>query len=101
MATAMVSPSARPNPSMDAETMPERPKGRTTCLTISQRVAPSASEASSCSPGVRRKTSRDSEVMIGKIMMASTRAAVSMVRPVPETVPANSGIQPKWVFNHW
>ena len=49
MATAIVSPSARPRPSTAAETMPERPKGSTAVRIISQRVAPRASAASSWS----------------------------------------------------
>src|SRR5690606_17199020 len=74
MATAMVSPSARPRPSMEAETTPGRPKGSTAVRIISHRVAPSASAASSCSTGVCRNTSRLSAVMIGSTMTASTIA---------------------------
>ena len=95
IATAIVSPRARPRPSMAADTMPDRPNGITTWRIISHFVAPSAIEASSCRPGVRRKTSRDSAVMIGRIMIASTSAAVSMVRPVPETSPPNNGMNPR------
>ena len=40
--TAMVSPSARPRPSMQAPITPPRPKGSTTVRIIPQRVAPSA-----------------------------------------------------------
>ena len=40
------------------DTMPERPKGSTAMRIISQRVAPRASAASSCSRGACRKTSR-------------------------------------------
>src|ERR687889_2502292 len=39
IATAMVSPSARPRPSMTAETIPERAYGNTAIRIISQRVA--------------------------------------------------------------
>ena len=81
-ATAIVSPRARPRPSIDAETMPLRPKGKTAMRIISQRVAPSASAASSCSTGVCRKISRQIAVMIGTTMTASTMAAVKIVRPV-------------------
>ena len=49
---------------------------------ISQRVAPSARDASSCSFGVCRNTSRQMAVMIGRIMTASTRAAVIDARPI-------------------
>ena len=37
MAMAIVSPRARPRPSMQADTMPGVPKGSTACLIISQR----------------------------------------------------------------
>ena len=45
-ATAMVSPRARPRPSIAALIMPGRPKGKIAVRTISQRVAPRASAAS-------------------------------------------------------
>ena len=41
-AMAIVSPTARPRPSADAPTMPERAQGSIALRTISQRVAPSA-----------------------------------------------------------
>lgn len=66
---------------MEADTTPERPCGKTTILIISQRVAPSASEASSCRRGVWRNTSRDREVMIGKIMIARMMPPMRMLRP--------------------
>src|SRR5262249_47174236 len=56
--TATVSPSARPRPSIDALTTPERPYGRTDSRIISQRVAPRASAPSRCVIGVCAKTSR-------------------------------------------
>ena len=40
-------------------TMPERAYGRTTCQTVSQRVAPSASAASRCDCGTASRTSRE------------------------------------------
>ena len=40
--TAIVSPSARPRPSIEALITPERPYGSTAVRIISQRVAPSA-----------------------------------------------------------
>ena len=73
---------------------PERPNGRTAVRIISQRVAPSASAASSCRRGVCRNTSRLTAVMIGRIITASTIATVSITRAVGETLPANSGNQP-------
>jgi hypothetical protein len=100
MATAIVSPSARPSPSIAAETMPGRPKGSTARRIISQRVAPSARAASSCSAGACRNTSRQIAVMIGRIMTASTSAAVRIVRPVPLAVPPKNGIQPRYSLSH-
>ena len=100
IATAIVSPSARPSPSMDADTMPLRPNGSTAIRIISQRVAPSASAASSWSVGVCRKISRQMAVMIGTTMTARTIAAVKIVRPVAETVageqrePSQVGVEP-------
>lgn len=61
--------------------------------TISQRVAPRARAASSCSFGVCRKTSRQMAVMIGITMTASTTAAVMIVLPVDETWPPKKGTQ--------
>ena len=82
-------------------TMPERPNGSTVCRIISQRVAPSASAASSSSRGVWRKTSRLTAVMIGRIITASTRPAVSIVRPVAEVGPAKIGMKPRYFSSHW
>ncbi|MNY80328.1 hypothetical protein D3C86_2213220 [compost metagenome] len=42
MYTAMVSPSARPRPSMVPPMMPPRPNGRTTDVIMPHRVDPSA-----------------------------------------------------------
>jgi hypothetical protein len=67
---------------------------------ISQRVAPSASAASSCSRGVWRKISRQMAVMIGRIITARTIAAVKIVRPVADGGPANSGMKPSCAFSH-
>jgi hypothetical protein len=44
--TAMVSPMARPMPSIPAMITPERPAGTTTRQVVCQRVAPMASPAS-------------------------------------------------------
>ena len=85
---------------MAPDTIPLRAKGSTAIRTISQRVAPSASAASSWSFGVCRKTSRQIAVMIGRIITASTRDAVRIVFPVPEGVPLKIGIQPRLVLSH-
>jgi hypothetical protein len=100
MSTAMVSPSARPRPSMAAETMPDRPNGRTAIRIISQRVAPRASAASSCSRGAWRNTSRHTAVMIGRIIAARTTPTVRMTRGGEAAGPANSGTQPNVPASH-
>ncbi len=79
---------------MTALMIPGRANGRTAILIISQRVAPSARAASSCSLGVCRKISRVREVMMGRIMTASTMPAVRMVLPVAEAGPWKIGSQP-------
>jgi hypothetical protein len=75
MVTAMVSPRARPRPSNDAPTMPDRARGSTAIRIISHRVAPRASAASFSLRGVLRKTSRQTAAMIGSTMIASTSPA--------------------------
>ena len=95
IATARVSPSARPRPSIAPPMTPERPYGSTAIRIISQRVAPRASAASRCRDGAWGKTSREIALMIGRIITASTRPAVSIVRPVADAGPAKSGIQPR------
>ena len=71
--------------------IPDRPNGSTAIRIISQRVAPSASAASSCSLGVCRNTSRDTAVMIGRIITARVTPTTSIVRPVTDTGPAKKG----------
>ena len=94
IASAIVSPSARPRPSITAAITPGLPYGSTAVRTISHLVAPSASAASSFMPGVCRKTSRDNDVMIGSTMIARTRLPSMTERPNGPS-PPNSGIQPK------
>ncbi len=85
IATAMVSPSALPRPSIAAEMIPGRPNGSTAILIISHLVAPRARAASSWSVGVCKKISRISAAIIGSTMIASTIPTVSIVLPVAET----------------
>ena len=80
--TAIVSPSARPRPSMMAPTMPMRELRRTPMRIISQRVAPSARTASRWLFGTAVMMSRVSDEMIGRIMIARIMLAVS--RPTPK-----------------
>ena len=80
-ATAMVSPSARPRPSMAAEIMPGLANGNTAMRTISHRVAPSARAASLCPSGTCTITSRLTAATVGRIMMASTIDARNRLLP--------------------
>ncbi len=73
--------------------MLDRPYGITAIRIISQRVAPSASAASSCSVGAWPEASRAMAEMIGRIITASTSPAVNIVRPVADGGPANSGMK--------
>ena len=92
-ATAIVSPIARPRPSITAPTRPPLLCGSTAPLIISHRVAPSASAASFSLGGVVSITSRASDVMIGVIMIARMMPAVRKLGPsrVPKMRPT-SGI---------
>ena len=74
--TAIVSPIARPRPSIAAPVMPAREYGRTAMRIISQRVAPSASAASLCSTGTVAITSREIAETIGRIMIARISPAM-------------------------
>ena len=74
--TAIVSPIARPSPSIDAPTIPEREYGRIAVRIISQRVAPSASAASLWSGGTVAITSRVIAETIGTIMIARISPAM-------------------------
>ena len=82
MSTTMVSPMARDMPSMMAVPMPDRAAGTTTRTMVSQRVAPSAREASRRERGTARRASSETEQMVGRLMMASTSEALSRLRPV-------------------
>ncbi len=103
-ATAIVSPSARPRPSIEAEISPERPNGSTAERITSHLVAPSAQAASMVSRGVCSSTSRDTAETTGMIMMASTRPAISRLLPYwPASVAVRLwkiGIQPKYSESH-
>ncbi|BCJ38324.1 hypothetical protein Athai_58270 [Actinocatenispora thailandica] len=94
IASAIVSPSARPRPSITAATMPGRPYGRTAVRIISHRVAPSASAASSFAFGVCTNTSRHSAVVIGSTMIASTIEPSRIELPYGPPLP-NSGMNPR------
>ena len=82
-ATAIVSPIARPRPSITAPTMPPIEWGSTAPVIISHRVAPRASAPSRSVCGQVSITSREIEVMIGVIITARISPAVMNVRPAP------------------
>src|SRR6266496_1869927 len=93
--TAIVSPSARPRPSIAPLIKPGRPCGSTASRIISQRVAPSAQAASMFSVGVRSKTSRPIAVTIGKIITASTTPPLKIV-PRSTFSSLNTWKPPRW-----
>src|SRR5262245_33206220 len=100
IATAIVSPRARPRPSMAPLITADLPNGRTVILIISQRVAPSASAPSWSLRGVCEKTSRATADTIGSVITASTTAATSIVRPVDDAGPLKNGMKPRWSSSH-
>ena len=75
-ATAIVSPRARPRPSMDAPMSPPRPNGSTTVRIICALVAPRARAPSRSPGGARLKTSRATDATMGTIMRPMTRPAM-------------------------
>ena len=87
IATAIVSPSARPSPSIEPLISADLPNGRTVIRIISQRVAPSAVAPSWSFFGVCVKTSRATAETIGRIISARTIPIVNIVRPVTEAGP--------------
>ena len=91
-ATAIVSPSARPRPSMVAPMIPGRLRGTTIERITSQRVAPRANPACRSVSGTAVNTSRTRAVMIGMIMIASTTPAKKKLKLM--TGPAKSGMKP-------
>jgi len=82
-ATAIVSPSARPRPSMPAPTMPGRAVGSTPSRIVSYRVAPSAMAPSRVSVDTTLTTSRVTAVTMGRIMIARITPAVNRSPPGP------------------
>src|SRR5262249_5135039 len=91
IASAMVSPSARPNARTNAPKMPVDAVGSMTRKIASQRVAPMPYAASFSRYGTKRNASWETAATVGTIMMASTSAAGK--RPGPLSVVPNSGIQ--------
>ena len=98
--TAIVSPSARPRPSIAPLITDDLPNGRTVIRIISQRVAPSASAPSWSLRGVCEKTSRATAETIGRIITVRTMPATSIVRPVTEAGPSKNGMKPSFCSSH-
>src|SRR6266481_5836236 len=86
--TAIVSPSARPRPSMTPPTTPIRVYGRTTCQTTSVLVEPRAYALSLRIAGTVSNTSRMIDETNGSTMIARMNPAVST--PMPSGGPAKS-----------
>jgi hypothetical protein len=99
--TAIVSPRARPRPSMAPLITEERPNGRTVIRIVSQRVAPSACAPSCSRRGACAKASRATAETIGRIITARTRPATSIVRPVTEAGPSKIGMKPSFSSSHF
>src|SRR3712207_1340685 len=68
--TAIVSPSARPRPSMTPPIMPARAYGTIASQITSHWVPPTASNASRWWTGTLLRTSREMAAMVGRIMIA-------------------------------
>ena len=81
MATASVSPSARPSARITPPMMPARAYGRMAREMTSHLVAPSAYIASRCSCGTRRITSRATDAVYGRIMTVRMMIASASPRP--------------------
>src|SRR5713226_2352305 len=95
--TAIVSPRARARARNIDPIMPVRANGTTTFHVDSQRVAPKLSAASRWSRGTDINISRDTEIMYGITMMASTMPAVR--NPTPYAGPENNGKNPSVFFS--
>ncbi len=81
MATAMLSPRARPTAKVRAAAIPERAPGKTTSRTICQRVAPSAMAASRSAMATPERAVRLKATTVGRVMTASTTEASRMLGP--------------------
>jgi hypothetical protein len=81
MATAMLSPSARPTAKVRAAAIPERAPGKTTSRTTCQCVAPSAMAASRSAKATPDNAVRLSATTVGSVITASTTEASMMLGP--------------------
>ena len=81
--TAIVSPRARPRPRIIAPKMPFARVGQSTAMRVtSQRVAPRPYAASRWRSGTLRKISRETLVMMGRIITAMISDAARMLGPM-------------------
>jgi len=94
MVTAIVSPMARPKPNAIAAKIPEKPASITAVLIVSQGVAPNALTPSRNVVGIDKKTSRQTAVIVGRIMTAKINPAVKI--PIPNGGPLKKGTNPKY-----
>ena len=98
MASAIVSPRARPNPRMIAPKIPVAAVGTKIARIASQRVAPMPKAASRSFGGTATSASREIAEMVGSTMIASTIEAGSKpgpLRPVPNNRnPSQMRVQP-------
>ena len=82
ISTAIVSPTARPMPRMNAAVMPERAEGTTTCEMVCHRVVPRARLPSLYSFGTAEMASSETLIIVGRAMMPRRTDPASQVSPV-------------------
>ncbi len=82
MRTTIVSPMARPKPSITAAKMPLAAAGSTMRYVVCQRELPSAREPWRISSGTACSASSEIETIVGRQRIPTTRPAVNPVRPL-------------------
>ena len=97
IATAIVSPTARPKPSIIAPNMPDLPYFSTQRFVTSHFVAPMLYAPSRMELGTAVRTSFEIDAIVGIIIIAKMTPAVRMPKPVG--VPLNIGIQSRYLDN--
>ena len=80
ISTIIVSPTARPKPTMTAEKMPGLAVGSTTRIAVCQRLAPSASEPAVRFDGTLEKASSAIVKMIGMTAKPIARPTTRLLR---------------------
>ena len=100
--TAIVSPSARPRPSIEPPMMPPWPKGSTTSRTTPHRVPPRASAPSRSPAGAWENTSRMIDVEIGMTISDTMTPATNVDDGnTASDVPPSSGTEKKGIHPRW